>query len=78
MTIRNIDWMTEALCAQVDTEIFFPDKGENPHAAQAVCARCPVQQQCRDYAIAEFHTGNDHGVWGDTAPRDRRALRNAS
>lgn len=77
MTIRNNQWMDRALCAQVGGDLWFPGKGENPHAAQAVCARCPVQTACRDYALAEFPSSDeaDHGLWGNTSPRDRRALR---
>src|SRR5689334_4158036 len=31
----------QALCAQVDPELFFPDKGKTPHDARRICAACP-------------------------------------
>ena len=35
-----------ALCAQVDPELFFPEKGQPSAPAKAVCARCPVTALC--------------------------------
>jgi len=50
VTTRLIDepttvegWRTEALCAQTDPEIFFPEKGTPARAALRVCAACPVE-----------------------------------
>ena len=37
-----------ALCAQVDPELFFPEKGQPSRAALAVCAACPVRDTCRE------------------------------
>ena len=36
-----------ALCAQVDPELFFPEKGEPTRDAKAVCAACPVRARGR-------------------------------
>ena len=52
--------------------MFFPGRGETAEPAQQICARCPVRQQCLDYAISHAIV---HGIWGGLTERDRRALR---
>ena len=64
------DWRDEAQCAQTDPEAFFPEKGGSTRDAKAVCANCPVRQQCLDWAI---ETGETFGVWGGLSERERRA-----
>lgn len=66
--------LEQALCAEVDTEIFFPEKGGSDTAAKTVCRRCPVQTECLQYAM-------DHpvdGVWGGTSVHERRHLARAA
>lgn len=71
-------WRTEALCRGVETDLFFPagELGEEPvqqaEAAKAVCARCPVQTECLEYALA---TDQAFGVWGGTTEAERRSIR---
>ena len=65
------DWRTQALCANVDPELFFPDKGGNPKPAQAVCAVCPVREQCLAHALANSET---YGVWGGMTARQRQEI----
>jgi WhiB family transcriptional regulator, redox-sensing transcriptional regulator len=65
-------WAGEALCAQTDPEIFFPDKGGSTREAKAVCARCPVAAECLEYALA---TSERFGIWGGLSERERRTLR---
>ena len=66
------DWRVDALCAQTDPEAFFPDKGGSTRTAKAVCARCPVIQECREWALA-----NDvrFGIFGGLSERERRQLK---
>jgi WhiB family redox-sensing transcriptional regulator len=73
-------WTERALCREpgTDPELFFP-VGETGlaarrqvAAAKAVCARCPVMDQCRDWAV---RTGQPEGIWGGTTPDERRHLR---
>ena len=40
-----------ALCAQVDPDLFFPDKGESPRPAKRVCASCEVRAECLQDAL---------------------------
>ena len=41
--------------------------------AKAVCAQCPVKQQCLEHAL-EFD--ERHGIWGGTTPTERRVMAN--
>jgi WhiB family redox-sensing transcriptional regulator len=72
------DWMADAACAEVGTDLFYPDTASVNRAAYAdainVCAACPVATQCLEHAIA---TDERYGVWGGTTPADREAMRQA-
>lgn len=45
----------------VDPAVFFPSTPEQLSAAQAVCAACPLTEQCLAAALA---LGTTDGVWG--------------
>ena len=65
------------LCAQVDPEVFFPEKGGSPAAAKKLCATCEFQVPCLDYAMTHRIAGiSIEGIWGGTTrrERDRRRL----
>lgn len=66
------DWRDDALCAQVDPELFFPDTGGSPVAAKRVCGRCHVRAECLEYALA---TCQRWGVWGGMSEQERRKLK---
>lgn len=69
-----LDWQADAVCASTDPEIFFPEKGkrDSATAARLICAGCPVQAECLQYAL-----DNDMrwGIWGGVNERPRRALK---
>lgn len=73
-------WTDEAACREpgIDPELFFPVSESGPEsrqqvaAAKAVCARCPVIDRCRDWAV---RAGEAEGIWGGTTPDERRRLR---
>lgn len=66
------------LCAQTDPELFFPDKGQRSDKAAAICAACPVIEECR---VEVFHVERnlcDREVFGYAAgmtARERVELR---
>jgi hypothetical protein len=69
-------WHRQALCRAVDTEVFFPADEERPtqrlhreRIAKAICAACPVRQQCAVHAMAHREL---EGVWGGLSEADRR------
>jgi hypothetical protein len=65
------EWMDLALCATTAPDAFFPEGNESAAIAKAICARCPVKQECLDYAVA---TRENEGVWGGLTPSERRKL----
>ncbi|MER8007697.1 WhiB family transcriptional regulator [Streptomyces sp. NPDC094149] len=69
-------WRDQAVCRNEDPELFFPIGTSGPALmqtaqAKAVCARCPVQGQCLEWALEH---GEILGVWGGTGENERRAL----
>lgn len=68
---RSRHWVEDALCAQVDPEIFHPEKGGDASPAKRVCMRCPVRRECLEEALA---TGERFGVRGGLSERERRKL----
>jgi WhiB family redox-sensing transcriptional regulator len=68
---RRGNWRDLALCAQVDPELFFPEKGEPSHAAKRVCAGCEVRAECLQEALDR---NERFGVWGGLSERERRTL----
>jgi WhiB family transcriptional regulator, redox-sensing transcriptional regulator len=65
-------WRELAACRGMNLDMFFPERGESAEPARQVCARCPVREQCLDYAVSNGITG---GIWGGMSERERRALR---
>jgi len=65
-------WEQEALCAQVDSELFFPEKGKSGYQAKRICAQCPVTAQCLEFALSYPFTVA--GVWGGTTESQRRRM----
>jgi WhiB family redox-sensing transcriptional regulator len=79
-------WRTDAACRGYPLDWFFPAtrravrRGRlestavrQQSEALAVCARCPVRDECLDYAIRY----DELGVWGGTTDAQRRRIRNA-
>lgn len=74
------DWMDNAACRGEDTVTFFGPEligsGSNgrpwdTRPAKAICAACPVREDCLSFAIAE---GIRYGVWGGMSPKQRQKL----
>jgi WhiB family transcriptional regulator, redox-sensing transcriptional regulator len=71
-----MDWRQKAACRGESPELFFPVGNAGPaleqtEQAKAVCARCPVVRQCRDWGRAH----EDSGVWGGEDEYERRTAR---
>jgi WhiB family transcriptional regulator, redox-sensing transcriptional regulator len=71
-SLEDTAWMRDGLCAQTDPDEFFPGQGGDVRAAKAVCAGCPVIEQCRAYALDRPGLS---GIWGGTGERERQFLR---
>ena len=66
------DWTEQALCAEVDPELHFPEKGGSTREAKAVCRACEVRAECLDYALK---TDQRFGIWGGLSEQQRRRLK---
>ena len=68
-------WKTKAACAGISFPLFFPNP-ETPlsqvEKAKAVCASCPVAEECLEYAL---ETNQVSGIWGGTTEDERKSLR---
>ncbi len=64
-------WMQHGNCKDHPPEVFFPSDGVGVLVAQRICATCPVNEECLEYALAERV---DHGVWGGASERERRRI----
>ena len=73
------DWRESAACAREDLNLFFPVSTvgaaaqQQVAAAKAVCARCPVRQECLAWSL---DVGPEFGIFGGCTEQERRRLRN--
>ncbi len=76
VTFSRPDFMADARCAEAEypVDLFFPNRGQSPAPAIAICRECLVVDECREYALADRTLD---GVWGATTPDDRRRMRGA-
>lgn len=73
LDLRDTAWMDDALCAQVDPELFFPELGSKDFdRARQVCANCPVAASCTDYALRRPDL---EGIWAGMTKEQRRRER---
>jgi WhiB family redox-sensing transcriptional regulator len=65
------DWHRHAACRDADPGLFFPERGADSSVieeAKAICAVCPVEQQCLDEA---FRMNDQAGIWGGLTVDER-------
>lgn len=79
-------WREHAACRGLRIQLFVPDdidhlargrsnRGQVHYVeAKSVCGRCPVTQECLEYALAHESGGLRFGVWGGLAPEERRRM----
>ena len=73
-----IAWQHLAACRGEDSTYFFApsyferraEKNAREAVAKAICARCPVRDECLEYALG---TRDNHGIWGGMNEMERRA-----
>lgn len=78
--VEDLSWQHDAAChprhkpetMTLGTWVnqWFPHPTESPDAALAICADCPVRDQCLD-----AHLFEQAGIWGGTTGRQRSRLR---
>ncbi|WP_207844396.1 WhiB family transcriptional regulator [Williamsia soli] len=76
--ISQWDWQRSASCRAVDVAVFYPpnssrgdDRETREARAKKICNACPVQQECRTYALA---AREPYGIWGGTTAKERALL----
>jgi len=65
-------WQDEAACKGADVNIFFPSNRHESALACQYCKKCPVKQECLDFAVTEHLEG---GVYGGLSEAERDRLR---
>ncbi len=64
-------WREHALCKEMDPEIFYPPQGQNEAYLKAFCSRCPVQEQCLEFALK---MNDPWGIWGGLTSIERARI----
>lgn len=66
---------TDIACTPDDAELFYPHRytDDSTRQARALCRQCPAHAGCLAWAL-EHETD---GVWADTSPDQRRAIKAA-
>lgn len=77
-----LEWQREGACRDQDEVLFFGPaaareerraKARRIREAKSVCARCPVWECCRGYAL---ENEEEYGVWGGLSELERWELIN--
>lgn len=64
-----MEWADNAACKDTPIDLWFCEFGDHfNQQAIAICQRCEVKNQCRDYAISRDLTD---GIWGGMTPKQR-------
>ncbi len=80
MEVDDTDWTKNAACRGMSPSVFIHSKlswGKRQEAedyAKSICATCPVQEECLEYALM-LPPSWALGIWSGTTEKDRRRLR---
>ena len=76
------NWTDDAACKGLDADMFYIEQGDAVGArrAKAVCATCPVIDDCLEYALhprpsVDGQPIYEMGIWAGTNNLDRRRIR---
>jgi WhiB family redox-sensing transcriptional regulator len=74
-SLQERDWIEQAACRGMDTNLFFPERGDIAAVNKAVeiCNSCPVKKECREYGDMETV-----GIWGGASTKRRKVERRQS
>lgn len=72
------EWQYSGACRDLPIEMFFnpdgirgPSRHKHESAAKAICAVCPVIEQCRNHALT---VQEPYGVWGGLTEDERLVI----
>lgn len=71
------NWRDDAICQQIDQEVFFPERGRGLNEAKRICALCEVKQECLAAALDEergLKRDYRFGVRGGMSPHARAGM----
>jgi hypothetical protein len=76
--VGRFAWQDEALCLQVDPDMFFLEKGgDSGKGAKKICAACPVNPECEAHAFSfDDNLESADGIWAGKNLRTRKKIRN--
>lgn len=63
------EWMADAACVGMNTDIFFPEVGMSLEPARSVCRVCRVSSDCLAYGASIRW-----GIWGGMSYAERKSL----
>ena len=66
-----LPWADRAACKGMNPNLFRPGRGGDTITPKAICARCPVQQDCLEFSVS---TNQRVGIWGGLGERARRSI----
>lgn len=69
---EDAGWRAHAECWGEDPELWFSLVPREQHLAKKICHECPVEEQCRTWAM---ENGQDFGIWGGMGDWERRNIR---
>jgi WhiB family redox-sensing transcriptional regulator len=69
--MSQTEWFDDAACRDADTDVFFPVSESMAGEAKAICAVCPVREECLEFAL---QTRPGDGVWGGLTATERHRL----
>ena len=77
LQVEREEWEALSACADLNTDLFYPAGSSAKYhgqiaAAKAVCAACPVEVECLEFAL---ETNEEFGIWGGETEDSRRRLR---
>lgn len=65
-------WRKDALCSNARLgQIFFSERHNDKITAKRICKKCPVKDECLEFALSHNET---HGIWGGKLPGERRKI----
>jgi WhiB family redox-sensing transcriptional regulator len=70
--ISDQSWREFSLCKGMDPDFFHPEQHTSVNKQKEVCAKCPVEGQCREYALTMVIRS---GIWGGTSENQREDMR---
>ena len=60
--------LTQAVCANADSEIFFSEDASEIALAKSICGECPIATKCAEWAAKNA----EYGVFGGLTPEERQ------